>query len=113
MLLTANEIGNFTCRAHCDSPCVGKWVIDNETVQNAESNSEHSKWSKKGFTFQKFSLENEYVLRLSVNASTANNNSVIQCEYYYSAIVGVETMFAKILVISGEYTLTCMRYKQF
>ena len=106
MLLTVNEIGNFTCRAHCDHPCFGHWVINNETVQNAESNIV---WNEMGFTVLEYdseSQENEYVLRFSVNASKANNNSVIQCEYYnHDLTAGVKSRFATVLVISGEYTL--------
>ena len=107
LLLTVNKTGNFTCKAHCDHPCFGHWVINNETVQNTESNSlPSSKWNEKGFTFLEYnfeSQENEYVLRLSVNASKANNNSVIQCEYYkHDLTAGVKSRFATVLVISGE-----------
>ena len=108
-----NEIGNFTCRAHCDHLCFGQWVIDNETIQNAESNSVPSKLNEKGFTFLEFnpeSQENEYGLRLSVNASKANNNSVIQCQYYnHYPTAGVKSRFATVLVISSEFNKLCTK----
>ena len=109
-LLIVNEIGDFSCRATCgcDKRCLGQWIINNETIH---LDAEHSMWTSKGFIFPESNNESQVVLRLSVNASITNNNSVIQCEYMplssgYNSLTnnchGMRSRTASVLVISSE-----------
>lgn len=108
LLLARNEIGNFSCRAYCNqsTPCFGQWIIDGKTILN-ESDASHT-----GFTFSKETTkENEHSLRLSVNASESNNNSMIQCEYQsfqfgyrsnFSNRIVTRSRTARVIVLPSE-----------
>ena len=104
LLITVNETGDFSCRASCVSPCLGHWVINGEST---EFNDLRSKFTDKGFIFpgsNPTKYGNEYVLKLSVKASEANNNSTIHCDYqlFDSPFNTEQSKTARMLVISSK-----------
>lgn len=118
LLLAEYEIGNFSCRAHCEESisCFGQWIVNNETLRvdaNSDLTAEDAcpRLNTEGRTFLKPSCEvqeNEHILRLSVNASKLNNNLVIQCEF--QSIISdhnfnnhlIQSTTARVLVLPSE-----------
>lgn len=75
LLVPINEIGIFTCKAHCRS-CSGFWVI------NGLYTDPEDQFIEKGFIFPPMQRsDSEILMTLRVNASEVVNNSVISCEF--------------------------------
>ena len=76
LLIPANKIGVFSCKALCDGvpSCSGYWII-NGTYQYVLSGP------RMNSTYQVNTSENENTLTLTVNASEAINGTSIQCRY--------------------------------
>lgn len=113
LLLAVNEIGNLSCKAHCDQPmsCFGRWIINNETAE-LDAQSVLDEYSRLGYTFTKPNTEirdDEHILHLSINASKIHNHySEIQCLYQpitdhdLSANNVARSMTARVLVLPSE-----------
>ena len=107
MIIAVNEIGEFSCKAHCIHSCSAYWVINGKNTQFDPFRSESERM---GFIFPEVNPRRngtEYVLSLRVNASDDNNNSMIQCGYtsnHYPFAISRSNRTAKLLVLSGEYT---------
>ena len=76
LLIPANKVGVFSCKALCDDDigCFGFWIINGisrYTISEPRMNS----------TYQESISEDENTLTLTVNASEAMNGTSIQCRY--------------------------------
>ena len=79
LLIPANEIGMFSCKALCEGfQCTGFWIINDTQRITVNEQRMMSHYSSSG---------NEYTLTLTVNASEAMNNTRIQCKYEASGNV--------------------------
>ena len=97
LLVPVNEIGIFTCKAHCKS-CSGFWVI------NGLYTDPEDEFIEKGFIFPPMQQsDSEILMSLRVNASEVVNNSVISCEFDSGGGEGCRnnSRSAKLLVITS------------
>ena len=75
LLIPANEIGVFSCKALCDGfQCNGFWVINGTHRNVVDEDRMVSNYSRAP-------NGNEYTLTLTVNASEAMDNTRVHCKY--------------------------------
>ena len=106
LLIPVNRIGVFSCRAHCAArSCDWYWIINNE------SRSNQAVQQQKGFSSQisQNTSTKEYILTLTVNASTSVNNTNIQCQYSLGGdndpVGDWRSRLATLLVVSGKHEI--------
>ena len=100
LLISANKIGVFSCKALCNGfpSCSGYWILNNKPryiIAESQMNSNHT------------TNEDENTLTLTVNATEAMNNTSIRCKYEangdHDGFDDSKTVF--LFVISSTYTL--------
>ena len=103
LLIPINEIGNFSCHAHCEGfLCTGFWNINDEPHEPVTRFNNQGMSSQLNATMN--GNVNMYTLTLTVNASEAMNNSIIQCEFEATGIRTSYNQSARVnlFVISSE-----------
>jgi hypothetical protein len=106
LLVPINTQAVFVCKVHCISDCTLQWFVGNSSTSN-----QHQKhyYETRGFSFSSYRDDDLYTLRLAVNATLSNNDTVLRCHALLNSrgATSITSDAAILQIMLGMYVPTC------
>ena len=106
LLVPINTQAVFVCKVHCVRDCTLQWFVGNSSTRNQH---QIDYYETRGFTFSSYQDNNLYTLRLTINATLSNNNTVLRCHALLNSreATSITSDIAILQIVSGMRVWQC------